>query len=152
MKKKERDKMMKKILVTMISVVFVMIMTMMPVFAASSNYGFELPPLSRVVDGCDNGVFHPLDNGGVKITGSIYIASKLPGALAPETIHISLYNKTTGNYFGQVTVTPYSQTYKVKNFSGTFNSVGGGTKYYLRAYRAVEDGNEVHCNGTLKNV
>ena len=52
--------------------------------------------------------------------------------------------------FGEISVIPKADA--LKYFSGTFSSVGGGTKYYLVAYRTESDGRRIEADGTLKNI
>lgn len=56
----------------------------------------------------------------------------------------------SGNSFGEISVIPKADA--LKYFSGTFSSVGGGTKYYLVAYRTESDGRRIEADGTLKNI
>ena len=94
-----------------------------------SNWGFSMNWDGRYVNGANNGVYH---------------------SLGPYKVYIELLNKTSGNSFGEISVIPKAEA--LKYFSGTFSSVGGGTKYYLVAYRTESDGRRIEADGTLKNI
>lgn len=120
------------------------------VLAKSSSVSFTMNWDGRYINGKNNGVYHSLSAGGVQIRGTIENTYTRPGAVGPNTITIELWNKTTGNYFGSVKVTPKANSRK--SFSGTFSSVGGGNKYYLIIYRANADGRRMVGNATLSNI
>lgn len=104
----------------------------LPVFAKSSSWNFEMNYKCRVVDGAKNKKFHSLDKRKAKISGKVWPGKVCPGATTPRTLYFELHNKTSGNKFGTVSVTPYAKKDKSKSFSCTYSkSVGGGTKYYL---------------------
>lgn len=125
----------------------------MPVLAKSSSWSMKLSYKCRVVDGSANGKYHSLSAGYAKINGSVYPSYVAPGATTPQTLTFQLKNKTSGNSFGRVTVTPYAKKNKAKSFSSKYDKkVGGGTKYYLFIYRGVEDGRTIIGNGTLANT
>lgn len=124
----------------------------LPVFAKSSSWNFEMNYKCRVVDGAKNKKFHSLDKGKAKISGKVWPGKVCPGATIPRTLYFELHNKTSGNKFGTVSVTPYAKKDKSKSFSCTYSkSVGGGTKYYLYIFRAEADGRTIQGTGTLAN-
>ena len=127
-----------------------LIIAILPIYAASSGWSFSMDWDGRYVNGSNNGVYHTLNQGGVQITGTVSNTYSRPGALGPYKLYFELLNKTSGNSFGRVTVTPTANG--TKNFSGTFSSVGGGTKYYLVIYRTESDGRKITGSGTLKNI
>lgn len=79
----------------------------LPVFAKSSSWNFEMNYKCRVVDGAKNKKFHSLDKGKAKISGKVWPGKVRPGATTPRTLYFELHNKTSGNKFGTVSVTPY---------------------------------------------
>ncbi|MGM0865409.1 MAG: hypothetical protein ACQEWF_12105 [Bacillota bacterium] len=124
------------------------LVTAVPTLAASNSFSFSMS--YRVVDGSANGQFHNLKSGSAKINGSHRIFSSDSGAVGPNTVYYQLYNKTSGNSFGVVSSTP-TKDGLLKNFSGTYSGLGGGTSYYLLIYKQADDGRNVKGSGTVSN-
>lgn len=97
----------------------------------------------RLVDGCANSQFHPLDVGTAHISGSAYA----PGSSLP--IYYELEREVWG----------FNPSYGVVNggintsFSGTFpTSIDvSSSNYCLVIYRSDDDGRTVNGSGTLYN-
>lgn len=136
--------------ISMLVFLAITVITILPIYATSSNWGFSMNWDGRYVNGANNGVYHSLEKGGVQLSGTIENTYSRPGALGPYKVYIELLNKTSGNSFGEISVIPKADA--LKYFSGTFSSVGGGTKYYLVAYRTESDGRRIEADGTLKNI
>lgn len=143
----------KKIACKTVVIMFIMFVITVPVYAYSTNWAMEMSTNGRIVDGEKNGAFHKLDAGKVSINGTIFTHSNANGNGQPTNkLHFSLYNKTSGNYFGSIDAKPSGYAYGEVDFSGTYEeSVGGGTKYYLYIWRSESDGTHVSASGKLKN-
>lgn len=131
-------------------IVFTLLISSIFVFALSSSWGFKMGSDGSYINGNNNKVYHSLAKGGVSITGIVKNSYSVLGATGPNQLTFVLMNRTSGNSFGKVYVTPKAGG--SKSFSGTFSSVGGGTTYYLVIYRANSDGRELVGSGTLKNI
>jgi len=131
-------------------IVFTLLISSVFVYALSSSWGFTMGYDGCYLNGSKNNVYHSLAKGGVSISGTIRNTYSQPGATGPNQLTFVLMNKTSGNSFGKVTVTPVANGFKT--FAGTFSSVGGGTSYYLVIYRANPDGRTLVGSGTLKNL
>lgn len=92
------------------SVAAVIMLAVIPVYAASSAWTFSMS--FHIVDGQANGQFHDLANSanGITIAGTISTDSKDAGGLpCPRTITVSLNDDdglTGDDYLGSTTVTP----------------------------------------------
>lgn len=140
---------MKKRLFTMSLVIMFIFTTIAPsVFAASNSYSFTMK--HRVVDGSASGKYMKLKKGKATISGSHYQSEERYGAVGPNEVHYTLYNKTSGNSFGTITSTAPTNG-NSQSYSGTFSGLGGGTKYYLLIYKVYEDGRTVKGSGTVSN-
>ncbi|MGG0177742.1 hypothetical protein [Gottfriedia acidiceleris] len=136
----------KSIFFSTIAVSFLSLVFIIPAFASTSIFNLKMNKV--YLDGRVDGAYHKLDAGKVLINGSTYVYSKDAGAKnTPTQLLFSLWNSTSGNSFGSV------QAKVGSNFSGTFKTVGGGTKYYLIITRVdgKDDGNNIKGSGTLKN-
>src|SRR5699024_10140362 len=109
-------------------IIFVFTMLAPPILAATKSYSFTMQ--LRLVDGSKNGRFMSLSKGQATIRGSHYQSSALEGAVGPNPVHYTLYNKTSGNSFGTISSTPTADGNRTY-FSGKYSRLGGGTKYYL---------------------
>lgn len=127
------------------------LISMMPVYAASSSFWFEMNTNGRVINGSDNGAYHSLDKGVVSISGTATTNASQNLNGNSNTVYVQLLNKTSGNSFGTVTFKPSASLGDKVHFSGTYSSVGGGSKYYLMIYRNQSDGLGFTGSGTLKN-
>ncbi len=143
----------KKYLKVSILAGIISIIVLIPVYAATSSWKFSMSTGGCEVNGKKNGVFHKLSKGKVGISGEVYTHSNANGNGGPTNyLNFSLYNKTTGNYFGNVKVKPSGYAFGTKKISGTYSkAVGGGTKYYLVIYRSNSDGTKLSGSGKLKN-
>ena len=142
---------MKSRLLTIALICMIMVVVATPVFAVSSSFDFTIS--QRVVDGSKNGQYHKLNKGKAKISNAyVYQVAAKRGATSPQTLYVDLINKTTGNYFGTITIGKPTKDGKAKYFSGTFSkSVGGGSKYYLYVHRDASDGRTIYGNGKISN-
>lgn len=134
-----------------LSLVFILMFTMVmaiPTLAASNSYSYTMN--FRVVDGSANGKFFNLSQGDAWIEGYQRQYSSDPGAVGPNTIHYQLYNKTSGNSFGDVTSFAPTDGSN-RSFSGKYTGLGGGTSYYLFIWKAADDGRNVDGVGTVSN-
>lgn len=147
------EKKMKRIFTKGLVITFILSIMLTPVYAVSSEWSMTMSSEGRIVDGSKNGVYHKLDKGKVCISGTMKTIDNKSIKGGVNKVHITLYNKTTGNYFGDVTVTPSEEIGGKVSISGTYEeSVGGGTKYYLYVWRGGSDGTALNVNkGTLKN-
>lgn len=144
---------MKKIISKVVIGMFILGIMVTPIYAASSSWGFTMSTNGRVVDGGKNGAFHTLKKGKVKISGNIHTNSVRYGnGLSTNQLNFELYNKTTGNCFGNVKVRPSGYAFSSVDFSGKYDkAVGGGTKYYLYIWRGESDGTGLDATGKLEN-
>lgn len=85
--------------ISLLALAMVTIITILPVYAASSEWAFSMNYDGRYVNGSNNGVYHKLSKGGVKLSGTVENTYSRPGALGPYTIYIELLNKNSGNSF-----------------------------------------------------
>lgn len=120
-----------------------------PTYAITFKWSMAMSTNGRVVDGKKNGVFHKLQYGHVKIKGTIFTHSNKNGNGQPTNkLHFELYNKSSGNCFGDISKKPSGYAMNYVDFSGIYpKKVGGGTKYYLYIWRAESDGTELTANG-----
>lgn len=140
--------------ITELAIICTMLVVMaLPVFAASSSWGFSMGVDGRVIDGSSNGVYHKLSAGKVNISGKVKTVSSKALTSGTNDVYIALYNKTSGNFFGTVSVTPSAYINGEVSFSNTFaTAVGGGTNYYLVIYRLETDGKALKgYDGVLAN-
>ena len=123
-----------------------------PVMAATSSWSMIMGTNGRIIDGSKNSVYHELDAGTAKITGTIKTISNTGLSGETNTLYISLYNKSSGSCYGTVSVKPSAVVNGTVSVSGTFSeNVVAGKKYYLKIYRANSDGTYLNGSGTLKN-
>lgn len=123
-----------------------------PIRAATSEWGFTMSANCYLVNGLKNDAFHTLSSGTVSISGTLKSLSSLGVEHGANTIYIDLYNSTTGNYFGTISVKPVDVVNGSVKFTRTFpKAVGGGTHYYLKAWRNDADGIIVEGKGDLYN-
>lgn len=121
-----------------------------PTYAITFNWSMEMSTNGRLVDGKKNGVYHKLSYGHVKIKGSIHTYSNKNGnGGATNPLHFQLYNKNTGNCFGDITKKPSGYAFGNVSFSGIYpKKVGGGNGYYLYIWRVDSDGTSLSASGT----
>lgn len=141
---------MKKKSLTIFTIGFICFMMLLPSFAlaASSKYSFTMN--YRVVDGSANGIYHSLSKGKAYIEGMQRVASKDKGHVPkPYTVNYTLYNKTSGNKFGNVAKTPPDSGSNA--VAGSYSGLGGGTKYYLLIWKTEDDGFNITGDGSVYN-
>ena len=139
----------KEIAVSIFVVVLIGITLSVPVWAVTFYWSFDMSTNGRVVDGNKNGVYHKLSKGYVKIKGSIYTEKNAKGDGQPTNyVHFQLYNKSSGNCFGDIKKKPSGTALKSVDFSGVYSKkVGGGNKYYLVIWRGDSDGTSIGGSG-----
>lgn len=121
-----------------------------PTYAITFKWSISMSTNGRIVDGKKNGVYHKLSYGYVKIKGTIYTHSNKNGNGRPTNeLHFQLYNKSTGNCFGDITKKPSGYAMDYVDFSGIYpKKVGGGNKYYLAIWRVDSDGTKLSADGS----
>lgn len=134
---------------TMLVALIIGAVVTVPTYAVTFKWSMSMSTNGRVVDGKKNGVFHKLSYGHVKIKGTIYTLSNKNGnGERTNKLHFELYNKTTGNYFGDISKKPSGYAMDYVDFEGIYpKKVGGGNKYYLYIWRADSDGTSLSADG-----
>lgn len=132
---------MKKIVCTIFATLFLfaVLVPCVSVFAGSSSVSYSFVMEKRSVDGWKNGKSFSLPEGNATISGYI---SSVPidstATITPYAVNYSLNKKgflglfTTS--YGTVTGPAYGY------FSGDFDSVPAGDRYYLDIWKSVVDG------------
>ncbi len=120
-----------------------------PTYAITFKWSLSMSTNGRVVDGKKNDVYHKLSYGHVKIKGSVFtVSNKNIHSSQTNKLHFQLYNKTTGNCFGDVTTRPGACKLDKIYFEGIYSKkVGGGNKYYLYVWRTESDGTSLTAEG-----
>jgi len=140
---------MKQKIVSILLLTFMMTFMAIPALANSCNWNFTMNYM--YVSGADNGIFHNMSTGNMSIDGDIWAYSQDPGHTAsPFTVYVDVYESVFGpdRMVGEVSNTPSSTLYNDVPIYGTFGSQNAGS-YYIKAYKASDDGWNIQGAGTL---
>lgn len=99
---------MKSKIFTVVVLSFIAFVALLPSFSLAAHNRYSFTMSYRVVDGSENGQYHTLSKGSADLLGMHKISSSLPGAGKAYNVHYTLYNKTSGNSFGDIVATPYT--------------------------------------------
>ncbi|MBS4539382.1 hypothetical protein GOQ27_12975 [Clostridium sp. D2Q-11] len=145
---------MKRKLLSLSLMVFMLAVMFAPVYAASSTGYWSFTMNYRVVDGDANGEFYDLTAGDMSLSGDVYAYSKDGGAVSsPYTIYFSVKESkdwSIDRSVGSTSRTPSSTLYSSRSVSGSWGEQPAG-KYYLVIYTVEDDGWNTKGSGTLKN-
>ena len=140
-----------KLLSICISLCMLLVM-MLPVYAASSIGSWEFDMQYTLVDGNKNKEYHELDEGEMSLSGGVYAYSKdTLRSTKPNKIYFAVRESRSGidRSVGTTSVIPSLVLDKKVTVKGAWGEQKAG-KYYLQIYKLDDDGWNIKGAGILK--